>query len=186
MKKLRDLIYDYNDIFVALLIIAAAAAVILWRVGAIMDYPDYIASKSDQGLDIVANIDDVDLTQEEVEDFNTNPDEITTETPAGTESPTTETPAVVEEPTSEPEQTPASTPTPTPVVETPKNVSFTIPSGSSASKIVDLLFQAGLINDKDAFLKTLKEKGADRKLKAGSFEIPSGSSFDEIISILTD
>ena len=46
MNKIRDIIYDYNDIFVALLIIVIAGALLLWRVNAIMEYPEYLAANT--------------------------------------------------------------------------------------------------------------------------------------------
>lgn len=39
MKSLKDIIYDKSDIVVALLILLIAAAIIINRVDAIMDYP---------------------------------------------------------------------------------------------------------------------------------------------------
>ena len=44
MRKIKDLIYDYNDIFVALLIIAAAGAIIRPLVLSGMDRIDVIAN----------------------------------------------------------------------------------------------------------------------------------------------
>ena len=76
MRKIKDLIYDYNDIFVALLIIAAAAAIIFWRVTDIMAYPEYLAGK-EQSQTGEVDFSDVDLTPVDIEPFNENPDEIT-------------------------------------------------------------------------------------------------------------
>ena len=39
MKSMKDIIYDKSDIVVALLILFVAAAIIINRVDAIMDYP---------------------------------------------------------------------------------------------------------------------------------------------------
>lgn len=39
MKRLKDFIYNTNDILLALIIIAVAALVIMWRMNAIMEYP---------------------------------------------------------------------------------------------------------------------------------------------------
>ena len=39
MKSMKDIIYDKSDIAVALLILFVAAAIIINRVDAIMDYP---------------------------------------------------------------------------------------------------------------------------------------------------
>ena len=45
MYKLRDIFYDKNDILVAIIILVIAAAVILWRVDAIMAYPATLVSE---------------------------------------------------------------------------------------------------------------------------------------------
>ena len=44
MDKLKDIFYDKNDILVAIIILVIAAAVILWRVDAIMAYPAALVS----------------------------------------------------------------------------------------------------------------------------------------------
>ncbi len=44
MKNLKDIIYDKSDIAVALLILFIAAAIIINRVEAIMDYPSAFGS----------------------------------------------------------------------------------------------------------------------------------------------
>lgn len=50
MNKLKDIFYDKNDILVALIIIAIAALVILWRVDVLMAYPEtLVASSADDG-----------------------------------------------------------------------------------------------------------------------------------------
>ena len=47
MKKLKDLIYDTNDIIIALLILAVAALIIVWRMNVIMDYPKTLLGTED-------------------------------------------------------------------------------------------------------------------------------------------
>lgn len=39
MKKLKDFIYDKNDIIIVVLILAAAALIITWRMNVILEYP---------------------------------------------------------------------------------------------------------------------------------------------------
>ena len=45
MKKIKDFLYNWNDIVVILFILVAAAAVIYWRVNYIMDYPKVLAQE---------------------------------------------------------------------------------------------------------------------------------------------
>jgi hypothetical protein len=44
MKKLKDFIYNINDLLIALLVLVAAAVIILWRMDVIMAYPAQIFS----------------------------------------------------------------------------------------------------------------------------------------------
>lgn len=44
MDKLRDFFYNKNDIVVALLILIIAAALIYFRINAIMDYPSTVTA----------------------------------------------------------------------------------------------------------------------------------------------
>ena len=170
MKKIRDFIYDYNDIFVALLIIAVAAVVIVWRVNSIMDYPNYVAEKGGnnpvQTAD--ANLDNVDLTPTTVdENLNENPENTS--------------PEDSEEPSGEGAETPAETPATT---DAPKpSGKFEVPKGSSASKIGDLLVQAGYVTSKNDFMTAIS--GKETKIKAGTFTIPEGATAAEIADILT-
>lgn len=164
MKKLRDFIYDYNDIFVALVIIVIAGALIFWRVGAIMSYPDYLASKQTEiSADGDLDPSQIDLTPDDVDDdLNENPDEIDSETtpPDGSGG------------------TGGSTgPTP------PADRKFEVPSGSSADKVGDLLVQAGYISNKADFMSAIR--GKETSVKAGSFTIPEGATPQEIAAILT-
>ena len=173
MKKIKDLIYDYNDIFVALLIIAVAGAIILWRVTNIMAYPDYLAGK-EQAQSGEVDFTDVDLTPTNVDEFNENPEDIDTQTQEGGESG---------------EQTPADDPSqedPTQTAQTDADGNYVveIPKGSSALGIARILKAQGIISDEDAFMDKVEEMGATMKLKYGTYRIPQGSSAEEIINIL--
>ncbi len=159
MKKIRDFIYDYNDIFLAILIIVVAAAVIFWKVSDIMAYTGATASSSTSTAAV--DMSNVDLTIQPVENINPDPEEITTS-------------AV---------QTPD--PPVTPIQTVTKDTSFTVPSGSSSGKIASLLEQAGLIKSKDEFTALVKEMGVETKLKAGTFTIPAGSTMEDIAKILS-
>ncbi|MBR5641466.1 MAG: endolytic transglycosylase MltG [Firmicutes bacterium] len=172
MKKIKDLIYDYNDIFVALLIIAVAGAIIFWRVTNIMAYPDYIADKGQTQTGEV-DFSDVDLTPTNVEDFNEDPEDISTQTP---------------EEGQEGEQTPAVEPdgeeNPSAKTDADGNYLVEIPKGSSALGIAKILKEQGIISDVDAFMEKLEEMGATMKLKYGNYKIPKGSSAEQIINIM--
>lgn len=46
MKTLKDFLYDKNDILIAFAILVIAALIIVWRMDAIMEYPQTLAEKS--------------------------------------------------------------------------------------------------------------------------------------------
>ena len=46
IKRIRDFIYDINDVFVAIVILLIAVGVIFWRSTSIMAYPQYLAEKN--------------------------------------------------------------------------------------------------------------------------------------------
>jgi len=52
MEKLKDFIYDKNDILVALLVLVLAALLIWWRMDVIMEYPEKLFSDGDTQIDI--------------------------------------------------------------------------------------------------------------------------------------
>lgn len=190
MKKIKDLIYDYNDIFVAVLILGIAAAVILWRVTDIMDYSGYLAAREDiaSGLE-TPDFTDVDLTQTDVEDFNTDPEDFNSDgSSEGADGQTTDGQDTDEQTpdgqgqTGEGQIDPNADNQP---VRPAGDRTVVIPSGSSGARIAQILAENGLIADPDGFLNTVIEMKADSKLKAGTFTIPEGSSAQQIIEIIT-
>ena len=56
-KRIRDFIYDINDIFIALVIILVAVGIIVWRSTMIMSYPEYLANKEAAAANTVTPID---------------------------------------------------------------------------------------------------------------------------------
>lgn len=63
-------------------------------------------------------------------------------------------------------------------------VKIEIKTGEYSDVISRKLFEAGLIEDAEAFNSYLTKKGADDSLRVGVFEIPKGATEDEIIQIL--
>lgn len=51
MEKFKDFLYNKNDILVALLILAIAAAVIVFRINAIMEYPKALVEQQMQTIE---------------------------------------------------------------------------------------------------------------------------------------
>ncbi len=164
MKKFKDLVYDYNDLFVVLVIVAIAGALIFWRIGNIMNYPEYLAQAHAGEAAGDLDLEDLDLTPGEVDDMNENPEDIVTD-PSG-------------EPGQEEPQTGQAFTTRT-------EVKFTVPTGVTGSKIALLLYEAELVESAEIFLTTVSRMNAETKLMAGTFKIPAGSTVEDIVDILT-
>jgi UPF0755 protein len=65
-----------------------------------------------------------------------------------------------------------------------RDVSITVPEGSTLSDAAVLLKQAGAVRSADAFLTRAKVFGGGKSIKAGEFIIPAGASNSDILSIL--
>jgi cell division protein YceG involved in septum cleavage len=70
-------------------------------------------------------------------------------------------------------------------VITAKEISFIVPSGMLASKIIQKLEDEGLIDDRAAFTKRLSERKLDSKLRSGTFQLSTDMTYDQIINKLT-
>ncbi len=64
-------------------------------------------------------------------------------------------------------------------------VEFIINKGDNSERIVNKLFEEGIIKDKEEFTKKIVEKELQRKFKHGVFELKKGMEYDSIIRILT-
>lgn len=171
MKKLKDLIYDYNDIFVAVIIVILAGVIILWRIGDIIAYPKYLAEQN-AGEISDTNLGDIDLSLTDIENMNDNPEDIDTLPSADSDIDNPQ----IEEPTA---------PTEGKEFVTEKDATFTVPPGVSSSKIGQLLYDAKLIESPEKFTEAVAKKNVETKLKAGTFKIVAKSTIEDIIVILT-
>ena len=204
LKKIRDFIYDINDIFVAIVILLAAAGIIVWRSTAIMAYPEYLAAKNPSSNTANVDFSGIDLTPEPVENINENPEKIDTsdlvpnqgtEEPGGTEDPngTTEPNQGTEDPnaTTDPDQGGETTTPPEDGTQTGTQdgrVTATIKvdaKGETWNKVVNKLIEAGLMtsDEKSAFMDKLRELGLDTKLMPGTYEL-TNTSYEDMIKKL--
>lgn len=162
MNKVKDFIYDKNDLLVAFIIVAVAAFVIMMRVDIIMAYP-------------------LTITLDE------NPsDHVAVVSPNRPEIPQYEDPAGTSDPDAEQENENPPTVAQPPANSNVGRVSIYIEYGSTGSQIAQLLIDAGLIDSKEDFYNAVTEAGADTKLQAGSFKIPSNATLPEIVRIITN
>ena len=166
MKKIRDFIYNFSDIFTAVLVLALAAGIIFWRVQVIMGYSKLVAEEK-PATEIDIDFSDVDLTPIDKPDY-------TEGEPAEDEEPEPEAPLVIDE-----------------NFKSAKQVAVAIPAGASYSEAIRYVASAYGFSDDDyfTFYNLLWNKGismgADYRIQIGTFTIPAGSTLEQIIKIIS-
>ncbi|MDR2356137.1 MAG: endolytic transglycosylase MltG [Clostridiales Family XIII bacterium] len=180
MQKIKDILYDTNDLIVALFIIGIAALLIWDRIGVILDYPSANASgavyeeiglvgeeeaEAPAGADADANGDGADAT-----DDGADADAIANAGGADFDAETNDA---------------AAGETPEPPADEPVKHSLYIAYGETAAQIAQKLLDAGLIESNNEFYDALFAADAATRLQAGSFIIAEGATLTEIVDILT-
>ena len=202
LKKIRDFIYDINDIFVAIVILLAAAGIIIWRSTAIMAYPEYLADKNPSNETTNVDFSGIDLTPENVENITGNIEIIEpgTDTPPDTtqpDQPGTDTPPDTTVPDDGGTDTPPDTTTPDQGGEqqpqegsqdgtvTAEVFVDTWGNGERWPKIADKLAKAGLIksDETDAFVQKVRDLGMEQDLKPGTYTL-TNTSFEDMIRVI--
>ena len=177
MKKLKDIIYDYNDVFVALLIVAVAAGVMLWRINVVMAYPTRVA-KGGETNPIDINFNDVNLDPDEIDPI-VNPDD---------EPEPSDEPGPIVDP-NQGEINDPGTDEPQPPVADVVNYTLVISkaNGNTSWNGVDKELRAnGIIPEDAEKLGTRAHAlGKDGALQLGTFELNSGMTLDEIVNAVT-
>ena len=195
-KRVRDFIYDINDIFIALIIVLAAAGVIVWRSVDIMNYPKYLANKP------LTTVEDVNFTDTDLEPVDPNasedpdgqgqndpgqdqqgtvpgPDQSTTpEQQSGQQDSSSSTPAE-QSGSNDQEQSDGKK-----VITATINIESGFRGGWNT--VVNRLVSAGLLKstDKDAFIKKVISLKLDRSLRVGTYKLSSDMSYEQMIKIL--
>jgi hypothetical protein len=67
-----------------------------------------------------------------------------------------------------------------------QEVNITVDKGDSSENVAQKLMEAGLINDKTAFINELTDMGLESQINIGQFKIKTGAGQKEIITILTE
>lgn len=181
MNRIKDFIYDKNDLLVALVIVVLAAFLIVSRVDVIMAYPSTIELEMDNAAgdriaqenpknDLTKPSGGADGDSDEADGHNSDeaPDAQSPEN-ANTSEKTEKQPKDNQEESNTGEGA----------------VSVYIDYGSTAGQIAQLLLDSGVIDSKENFYDVLSSTGADTRLQAGTFSIPANSSIEEVIRIIT-
>ncbi len=161
MNKLKDFLYDKSDILIALLILLVAASLIVWRLGAIVEYPKEIISENNHAVE--SPIEEPENTDSEKDDKPEANEE--KEEPKPTES----TDAVWNNGL------------------LAKNMTVTIGGGNAATNIVnDYLVSAGLFEDYRDFSEACRTHNRNpEQLIAGTYTFNAGSTKGDIVVKVT-
>ncbi|MBR0597635.1 hypothetical protein [Sinanaerobacter chloroacetimidivorans] len=192
MKKLKDILYDMNDILVALVIIALAAFVIVGRIDSILAYPSTLTAQveTEEDSDVPPSYQTPD--QSNAGDSDSDDTDSNNGDPSDSDNDSGE--------EDKPDQPSSGNGTNSNEGQGSKgqgsndqgssgadtgNISVTIEPGSTASKIADVLIGKGLFENRQQFYDAVAAASADTKLKAGTFTIPSNATPAEVVTILT-
>ncbi|SHI65381.1 YceG-like family protein [Dethiosulfatibacter aminovorans DSM 17477] len=159
MKKLinaiKDFFYESTDYAIILMIVVVIGVILIWRFNILFSF-DISKNPIQDGDEIPIETNIPDETQENTpgdQDPSDTDNEIPDDSTVDNNSPEDEI----------------------------RTVMVTIPSGSSAQSIAEILYNKNLISDSDEFIQRSIELGMDTKLKSGDFEITSDMGLDEII-----
>ena len=201
IKRIRDFIYDINDIFIALLIVLVAAGIIVWRSSSIMKYPEYLAARqasSNTANEIIIPNDvrpannTVPANSAETNtvtppDNTVDPNQNAVVPPANTVDPNTNT---VDPNTNNVDPNTNTVPggnTVTPPADVVK-ASITIEKGFKGgwNTVAERLIAAKLIKagDKVAFVDKVNKLNLSTRLQVGTFELSSDMTFEQMIKKL--
>lgn len=72
-----------------------------------------------------------------------------------------------------------------PALEEGTEVTITVPDGSGAGAVAQILYDNGLIDDQSAFLSEVRRTEAESLIKSGSYRIAAGTDDTAIIELLT-
>ncbi|MDR1068507.1 MAG: endolytic transglycosylase MltG [Clostridiales Family XIII bacterium] len=161
---MRNFLYNKSDVLVAAVIVIVAIIIIWSRIDAIMKSDNPSATKQPA------------KTTTEQAGTDAAADDDTVQPPAGDAGAGSQGTTAADQTSTGEGMAPLADGT---------EVTLTVQSGMSSDQIAVALKDAGLIASSDEFNTAVTAKGAEKKLRAGSFKIPAGSSVDAIIDILT-
>jgi cytoskeletal protein RodZ len=155
VNAIKDFFYESTDYAIILMIVIAIGVILIWRFNILFSFD--ISKKPIQDGDEIP--------------IETNiPDESEDETPEDQNPSDQDNDSQDDSTNDESSQTDGT-----------RTIKVTIPSGSSAQSIGEILYNKNLISDSDEFIQRSVELGMDTKLKSGDFEITSAMGLDQII-----
>ncbi len=188
-KRIRDYIYDINDIFIALMIIIVAAGIIVWRSTMIMSYPEYLSAKEAAASNTVTPIENTQPSGSEGVVINVTPntggDNTSENTGAGSSTENTvenQGGESQEGQTGQAQEGQGGTEQSSiPVVR----ADITIEYGFRGNwyTVADRIIEAGVLSpeDRNPFYNTVLDLDLSRYLQIGTFTLSSDMSYEQMI-----
>ncbi len=164
MEKIKDILYDKNDILVALIIVAIAALVILFRVNAIMDYPHLLVAQAKE------------KAAQASAEAQENSGEVT-----GTSE--YEMPNIADG-AGEADDTDSEKGGQKAAKDTAEQYSVYINYGETLYTVGEKFAGIGLFDSAEDFVRMVEKKGVATKIQAGNFIIPANATEEEVIECL--
>lgn len=190
-EKMKDLIYDFSDIIISLIIITMIFGVVSWKISDSMAYSSFTEQSSKATLD---QKDNQTADADKSTDANVSGDAGTdgkdapaANTTANSTAGTTNTggkPAAGNTTGTTAAGTTQTTTAPPTAAAPVTEFKVVIPSGSAGISIAKILKEAGIISDTKMFITRVDQLKMGPKLKAGSFTIKAGSTLDDVIYTL--
>lgn len=190
-EKIKDLVYDFSDIIISLVIITMIFGVVSWKISDSMAYSSFTEQASKATLDskdkdeTATSADGATDAAATTTDANANTTADASANTAGGKpaaSTTTNAPAANSTAVNPPATT-ANPPAVAPAA-TPTEFKVEIPAGSAGITIAKILKEKGVITDTKLFITRVDQLKMGPKLKAGSFTIKAGSTLDDVIYTL--
>ena len=178
MNKIKDIIYDKSDILVAILILALAALIIVWRLGIILEYPKEVLGTDDAHTILTNPDENAGETGEQGQSGETGESgDVTGQNGenTGEQGQTGENDTQVDQPQATGELWNGDT--------LSRELKVTIPSDvTTAYGAVQCLVEAGVFESYEEYRSICQENGFDHeKMRSGVFTFPEGSTKLDII-----
>ena len=189
VKKIKDIVYDINDVIIVMVILACAVLLIINRIEIIMAYPhgddSSILLAEEEKTKTNSGRDQPDTTDSDYISDNANDASSDDNDDADSEQGEGSSDSDSYGPHENGEQQGSNMQPAPPTAEQEYPYPIYVAFGETAAQIAQKLLDAGIINDKNDFYDAIIAAGAERKLLAGSFTIPRNSSPDDVVRILT-
>lgn len=175
-EKLKDILYDLNDIFISIILISVIFLAVSWK----LDDSLAFSFSSENDLPVIENEELIsdNGNSEELEVVVITP--INEETSSDDNLNETTDPGAIDTPTVEP-----STETPAIDVKPKTEKTFVVNSGTTGYQISLDLESQGFVDSSSDFLVRLEERGLGFKLQSGDFTLYTSDTIDDIINVLT-